>query len=234
MQLWTAFVLGLAGSLHCAAMCGPLSLLVPVTGPTMSQRLVSRLVYNGGRLFTYVILGGLFGIFGRAFAVAGLQRWLSITAGALILLALAFSIFDFRLFLGFNRIVAVVKSRFSQLLRNRTLFSITSLGALNGLLPCGLVYVACAAAGATAGALSGAIYMLVFGLGTVPMLVTIALGPGSFRLNPFGVKRLIPIIAAIAGILLIVRGLGLGIPYLSPSATGHCPACLHAKADFSL
>jgi len=233
--LLAPFLLGLAGSLHCAAMCGPLSLLVPVTGPKPSQRITSRLIYNAGRLFTYAIMGVLFGTFGKAFAIIGLQRWLSITAGAIILVALAFKAFPFRSSIrsaGDDRAASSffsIKARFSTLLKKRTLLSIGTLGALNGLLPCGLVYVACAAAAATATPITGAIYMLIFGLGTIPMLLTIALGGGSLRLNPFKVKRLIPIVAVIAGVLLIVRGLALGIPYLSPAPSGHCPACV-AKA----
>jgi sulfite exporter TauE/SafE len=229
MELWTAFILGLAGSLHCAAMCGPLTLLVPVTGPRMSQKISSRLLYNAGRLFTYAILGALFGAFGRAFAIVGLQRWISVIAGVVVLLGLGFSTFHVPMSAGLNRIVTAVKSRFSVLLRKRTLPSIASLGALNGLLPCGLVYIAATASAATANSIAGALYMVVFGLGTVPMLLMIGLGGGSVRLSPLKVKRLMPIVAAVAGVLLIVRGLGLGIPYVSPAPSGHCPACVAVR-----
>jgi sulfite exporter TauE/SafE len=211
-------------------MCGPLALLVPVTGPTTSQRITSRLTYNLGRLFTYAILGALFGTFGKTLALIGLQRWLSIIAGTIILIALAFSIFDFR-FRKFSIFYFPfsIKAKFSNLLRKRTLISIASLGALNGLLPCGLVYIAATAAAATANPINGAVYMLIFGAGTIPMLLAIAFGGTSLNLNPIKVRRLIPTVAAVAGVLLIVRGLALGIPYLSPSITGHCPACLHAQ-----
>lgn len=209
-------------------MCGPLSLLVPVTGPAPSQRIVSRLTYNAGRLITYAILGALFGAFGRAFAIVGLQRWLSIAAGTLILVGLFFSMGAFAA-APLTKGVAWVKSRFGLLLKNRSLTAIASLGALNGLLPCGLVYIAATAAAATATPVGGALYMLAFGLGTVPMLLVIAFGTGSLRVNPVRVKRLLPAVAAVAGLLLIVRGLGLGIPYFSPAPSGRCPACV-AKA----
>jgi sulfite exporter TauE/SafE len=174
------------------------------------------------------VLGGLFGLFGHAFAIAGLQRWFSIAAGAVVLIAVALS-FKSHTAGFFPRGIMLIKSKFSSLLGKRTLISIAGLGALNGLLPCGLVYVACAAAAATGTALTGATYMVVFGLGTTPTLMALALGGGSLRLNPFKVKRLVPIAAVIAGLLLIVRGLGLGIPYASPAPAGHCPACV-AKA----
>jgi uncharacterized protein len=229
LELTSAFLLGVAGSLHCAAMCGPLSVLVPVTGPTISQRIASRLTYNVGRLVTYIVLGILFGLFGKAFVIVGLQRWLSIAAGVIILSAFVTSMFNVQHSMFNTRVLSfplLIKSKFSKLLKKRTLLSIATLGALNGLLPCGLVYVACAAAATTASPLNGATYMLSFGLGTVPMLLTIALAGSSFRLNSFKLQRLIPIVAATVGVLLIVRGLALGIPYVSPASTGHCPACL--------
>ena len=172
VQLWIAFILGLAGSLHCAAMCGPLALLVPVTGLRASQRVLSRVTYNIGRLLTYAVLGGLFGLFGRAFAIAGLQRWLSLAAGSLNIIGLIISV---RPVLAgpLTHFVQWVKASFSSLSSRRTLLSIGTLGALNGLLPCGLVYVACAGSAAAGDALSGVGYMLAFGIGTVPMLLVI-------------------------------------------------------------
>ena len=88
MMLWTAFLLGLAGSLHCAGMCGPLAMAVPVLGSSRGAIVTSRIVYNLGRITTYVLIGLLFGIVGQTIALAGFQRWISLFAGGLILLGL--------------------------------------------------------------------------------------------------------------------------------------------------
>lgn len=208
-------------------MCGALALLVPVAGPTKSDRVLSRIIYNAGRLLTYTVLGALFGLFGRAFAIAGLQRWLSIGAGMLIILVLVLSMRPM-VSAPLMRSVGWVRSKFGMLLRKRTLGSIGGLGALNGLLPCGLVYVACAGSASTGDAFSGMEYMFVFGLGTVPMLLAIGIGGASLNLTSLRLKRVVPIVAVVAGVLLIFRGLALGIPYVSPAAAGQCPACWHA------
>ena len=84
-MLWTAFMLGFVGSLHCAGMCGPLAMAVPVVGTGRGGIVFSRLIYNLGRVATYATMGLLIGLLGQAFALAGVQRWISLTAGALIL-----------------------------------------------------------------------------------------------------------------------------------------------------
>src|SRR5215212_611248 len=89
--IWTGFLLGLVGSLHCAAMCGPLVVAVSNAGGTRLPFGTSRLVYNSGRIATYAAIGLLFGAVGKTFALAGVQRWLSLGAGAAILLGLLLS-----------------------------------------------------------------------------------------------------------------------------------------------
>ncbi len=225
MELWTAFLLGSLGSLHCAGMCGPLVLALPGTGGTRTTWLLGRVAYNAGRLATYCALGAGLGLVGQTFALAGLQRWLSLAAGILLLVALATSS-RFSLGLPATATVGWMKRGFATLLRQRTFSSLLLLGTLNGLLPCGLVYAATAGAVVSHSPLAGATYMLVFGLGTVPMMLTIALAgqklPFALRLK---LQPLIPASLAIVGVLLILRGLALGIPYLSPALTGACPAC---------
>ena len=219
MELWTAFALGLVGSLHCAGMCGPLALALPASGRRTASYVVGRVAYNLGRLTTYALLGVAFGVVGQTFALAGLQRVASVIAGAAILLGLAASS---RLAVGAPvvKLVVWIKAGLGRLLQQRTLTSLFSLGALNGLLPCGLVYAACIGAAAFGGVLSGLEYMLAFGLGTVPIMLGIGLAGSRFRvIGRWKLQRLVPVCLLALGVLLVLRGMSLGIPYVSPNLT---------------
>jgi sulfite exporter TauE/SafE len=123
--------------------------------------------------------------------------------------------------------VSATKTKFGRLLHNRTFGAAVLLGGLNGLLPCGLVYIACAAAAAAGGVGGGAATMLAFGLGTAPMMLSVGLAGRVIRWShPLGLRRVVLVCAAVAGVLLIVRGLSLGIPYLSPRfVDGQGPIC---------
>lgn len=216
MELWTAFLLGFVGSAHCAGMCGPLALALPPTGNTRAHFLVGRVAYNAGRILTYAALGALFGLLGRTFALAGLQRWVSLTAGALILLGLLLSP-KLGSGVALARGAGWLKAALGTLLRRRALSSLFGIGLLNGLLPCGLVYAACAGATASDHTLHGVAYMIVFGLGTLPMMLAISVAGQKVHLTlRFKLQRLIPASVAIVGTLLLLRGMALGIPYLSP------------------
>lgn len=221
MELWTAFLLGLVGSLHCAGMCGPLALALP-GGTSPAAFWLGRLAYNFGRLLTYGLLGALLGIIGHSLALAGIQRWVSLSAGLALLTTLAVSS-RFSLSARVARPVGWLKTGLSALLRRPHWTATLLLGILNGLLPCGLVYAAAAAAIASGGFFSALKYMLCFGLGTIPMMLAIG-GLGKkfqFTLR-FKLSPLIPVCWFLLGALLIVRGLALGIPYLSPDVAQPC------------
>lgn len=217
MEFLPAFLIGLVGSLHCAGMCGPLTLAVAGSGGG-SHPATARLLYQVGRLATYTAMGALFGLFGRGLAVAGLQRWLSMAAGAVILLGLLAS---FRgpatgLLVGW---VDRLKGQFARRLLQGSAGSRLLLGVFNGLLPCGLVYAASASAAATGSPATGAAWNLAFGLGTLPLMLALSFAGGRIpfawrlRLQPF-----IPAGVAVLGVLLVLRGMALGIPYVSPAA----------------
>lgn len=223
MDYWTALLLGLAGSLHCAGMCGPLALALPAPARSTLSFVAGRTAYNFGRITTYSLLGLLFGSIGKTLLLAGVQRWLSILLGVALLAGL-FSSRRLALAKPVSALVNRVRSGMSHFLRQRSLISLAALGLLNGLLPCGLVYVAAAGATTTGSLSGGALYMLVFGLGTLPLMMAISLSgnliPGSFRLK---MSRAVPVSVFLLATLLIFRGLGLGIPYLSPNlAAGSC------------
>ena len=227
LDCWTAFLLGLVGSLHCAGMCGPLALALPPAGNTTPANVLGRIAYNAGRIITYCVLGIVFGLAGWTFLMAGLQRWVSIALGVALLLGL-FASRRLALARPVTSAVNQLKASMSVLLRRRSFVALAVLGLLNGLLPCGLVYVACAGAAATGGILAGAQYMAAFGVGTVPMMLAISLSgnlvPTSLRLK---LAKTIPVCVFLLAALLILRGMSLGIPYLSPDMSGSGPSCCH-------
>ena len=223
MDFWTAFILGLVGSLHCAGMCGPLALALPGAATSPMRFTLGRVAYNLGRITTYCALGMIFGLFGKTLLLAGIQRWVSISLGVVLIVGL-FTSRKLALWKPVTSLVNQLKSRMSGLLRQRSLASVGALGLLNGLLPCGLVYVAAAGATATGHIFTGALYMAAFGAGTLPMMLAIGLGgklvPLSFRLK---LRAAIPVSVFLLGVLLILRGMSLGIPYVSPDlTTGSC------------
>jgi uncharacterized protein len=222
MDYWTAFVLGLAGSVHCAGMCGPLALSLPATSQETGGFMLSRLAYNLGRILTYCVLGALSGLIGQSLLLAGVQRWTSIVLGLLLLVGLVSSR-KRALWRPVTSQVESLKQRMAPLLRQRSAASLGLLGLLNGLLPCGLVYVACAGATASSSLLGGAAYMTTFGLGTVPMLLAISISgrlvPMTWRVH---LRKAIPVSVCLLAMLLIVRGMRLWIPYLSPDLAGNC------------
>lgn len=228
MQLWTAFLLGFVGSAHCAGMCGPLALALPGGGAS-SNFFAGRMLYNLGRIATYALMGAVFGMLGQGAVLAGLQRWVSLALGVVILVGLFISP-RFANTVPMTRAVSWLKAALGNLLQRRALPAMFGMGLLNGLLPCGLVYVACAGATATGHVLSGVQYMAAFGLGTVPMMLTLSLvGTKLHFVLRFKVQRLIPVSLAIVGLLLLLRGMALGIPYVSPKlpAQPDATSCCH-------
>ena len=219
--LGAALILGFIGSLHCAAMCGPLLLAVSGVGSRGASRL-SPLIYHAGRLASYGALGLLFGAVGKTFALVGLQRWLSIAAGGLMLAGLAFSNRGPAV-RAIGRSIVKIKAAFAHLLQKRTIAAQFLLGALNGLLPCGLVYIAAAGAAATLSPWLGAAHMALFGVGTLPMLLGIGSAGGKFRLKS-RFPKLVPVSVAAVATLLVLGGMALGIPYLSPALNSNA-AC---------
>ncbi len=208
-------------------MCGPLALALPAVGNTRASFLLGRMAYNLGRVTTYCLLGVIFGLIGRTLLLAGIQRWLSIGLG-IILLAGLFSSNRWALWVPTTALVHRLKTGMSFFLRSRSFLGLGLLGLLNGFLPCGLVYVACAGATASGGVVQGVQYMALFGLGTIPMLMAIGI---SGRLVPTSVRLLlrkaVPVSVFLVGTLLILRGMSLGIPYLSPDLSVGGTSCCH-------
>ncbi len=228
IAVWSGFVIGLIGSLHCIGMCGPIALALPRAGGSKAAWVAGRAVYNAGRIVTYAMMGIFFGAVGKTMALAGLQQTVSIVAGVLLLLAVILGT-NARVRLSvvslFTRPVQLLKDQLGPMLKKRGLTTLFLIGLLNGLLPCGLVYVALAGAAVSGSAAMGMATMAAFGLGTFPVMFAVSLSGGllqsSFR-HRF--QKAIPVAVAVIAILFILRGMSLGIPYVSPDMSGDQPA----------
>jgi hypothetical protein len=219
-MLWSAFLIGLFGSFHCIGMCGPIALALPIQQKSRIELIIGRVLYNVGRAVTYAAIGLVFGLVGQSLSLAGLQQSISIIAGVLILLMVLLparysqKIYLLKPAYGFTNFL---KRKFGQLLKRKSVISTFLIGLLNGFLPCGLVYIAVAGAVASGGYLEGAAYMFVFGIGTLPIMLAVSLAGNFISLNVRKrINKLIPAFMIVLAFLFILRGMNLGIPYISP------------------
>jgi len=235
MQLFIAAIsLGLLGGFHCIGMCGPIALALPVHGAPPAKKLLLILTYNTGRISSYAALGVLAGLLGKSFAAGGYQQALSVVIGILLLVwALMPSSFErlSSVSATFHRLYARLKSALSGQFARKGFRTMLSIGILNGLLPCGLVYIALSMAVASGDIISGVTFMALFGAGTIPVMLAVPYAgrfiTGSFR---SGIRRAIRPLVAVTALLLIIRGLNLGIPYMSPkTGTTTCHQPINSK-----
>jgi sulfite exporter TauE/SafE len=214
-----AFLLGLLGSLHCAVMCGPLMLSLPIAKKNYVSSALQLLLYQGGRITVYLFLGLLVGLVGNSITIFTNQETLSVIVGSLLLL---FTLLHFsgRHFGAFNRFQSQLISPIGKLMGKVYGLPFWGFlaGMLNGLIPCGMVYLALATA-LNAGSVKGAAsFMMLFGLGTTPLMLAISLG-GIYlkRYVRFSPNKLIPWFTLFLGVLFIFRAAGLGVPFISPN-----------------
>lgn len=220
MEILAGFVFGFAGSLHCIGMCGPIVLAMPVGEKGWLGFILTRVTYHLGRVVTYMFMGLFVGMLGGRLFLPLLQQDFSVIAGGIIVLGAIlprltkFSLSSLPLF---GKATQHLQRLIGDLLREGSVPSLFALGMANGLLPCGFVYVAMTAAAVTANPVSGLFFMAGFGLGTVPAMVGFSLFPrfASVRVRT-RVSAILPAFTVLVGVLLIVRGLNLGIPFISP------------------
>ena len=220
-MLFSAFILGLLGSFHCVGMCGPIAFMLPVDRSNSVKKVSQIAIYHFGRLLAYSIIGLVFGLIGKSLYLFGFQQQLSIIIGILMILVVVIPQKTFNKY-NFSkpiyRLISKVKAALGSALKKKTMDTFLTIGFLNGFLPCGLVYMALFAAIAGGSAVNGALYMAVFGLGTIPLMTTAIYFShflkGTARQR---IQKAIPVFVVIIGALFILRGLGLGIPYLSPA-----------------
>ena len=170
--MWlTALILGITGSLHCAGMCSPLVIAV---SKLRHPAIVNRLLYNGGRVLTYAVLGASMSAFGSLFGFSQFQNGLSIAFGSLCILIGIAGVQRFQIPLltpVVQRISSVIKSLFVKIFEHKSWLSISFLGMLNGLLPCGLTTLALTNCILLPTAQDGFLFMLLFGAGTLPVML---------------------------------------------------------------
>lgn len=229
----SAFILGFLGSFHCVGMCGPIAFMLPLDRTNPVKKAIQVGAYHTGRFISYALVGAIFGLLGRGFFLSGYQQQLSITVGIVMILSVVLPtafLKKINITVPVFSVISKIKWALGKQFKKRSFTALFTIGLLNGLLPCGLVYMAVFGALALGNPLQSALYMVLFGAGTLP-LMSVAAYIGNF-LNVTTRKRiqtLVPVFIALIGVFFILRGLGLGIPYISPSnmsltvqATSNC------------
>lgn len=216
----SAILIGLAGNLHCIGMCGPIAFLLPLGQQNWTTKILGIAVYNFGRILTYSMFGLLFGLFGQGLNLGAFQQYTTISFGVFILAWVLLPVISKKLTSTtskLHRFQNFVKSKLGEQLKKRSLLSLFTLGLLNGLLPCGLIYLALAGAIATGNALNGAIFMVFFGIGTLPVMFIVPYFANSITTRyRQKAQKVMPYLLTVMALIFILRGMNLDIPYLSP------------------
>lgn len=230
--LISALTLGFASGFHCVGMCGPIALSMGLSRKQATNYYLQNLTYQFGRMTTYAFLGAILGIVGQSFKLAGFQSYLTIAVGVLLIVMALFS-FGTKDFAAkipfFSKFLYRIKINLAALLQKADYKSRYFTGILNGFLPCGMVYMALTASLAAGGIWQSAIFMAIFGLGTLPLMFAVVL-VGNLMTTTFRSKvlKIVPLVMIILGGLFILRGLNLNIPYISPPSKA---LQIHDKKD---
>lgn len=222
MEILAGFLLGFLGSFHCAAMCGPIAISLPSSNKSKLNFLLERFSYNIGRVITYSLFGLIFGFFGERIFMAGFQQLISVIIGIVILFYLVKPLLkknssNLLSIQNSGSSFSFFKNIFAKFYSKNSKLSLFGIGILNGFLPCGFVYIALSGAVAMRSPLSGALFMMFFGIGTLPLMLGISMSKSFVSLQlRRKINKLSPAIALIFALIFIIRGLNLGIPYLSP------------------
>lgn len=219
----SAFFLGMIANLHCVGMCGPIALALPLNRSSKLEIVIGVLQYNFGRIFTYSILGFIVGLFGLGINLIGILQGLSVAAGiGIILYAWRKQLFSGSFFRYFSSsfIQRFSSKNMGKILRGNSPFKLFLFGMLNGILPCGMVYTALIAALVADTPINASFILFFFGLGTLPGMIIITLFANQITTQFRGeINKILPYLVTIIGLLILLRGLNLDIPYLSPKAS---------------
>ena len=220
-MIYSAFLFGLISSLHCIGMCGPIAMMLPVDRNNEAKRAMQIITYHTGRIVAYSILGLFFGVLGRGLFLAGFQQKMSVFLGIMMILVV---LVPEKVFAQYNfskpvfQLIAKVKTNLGAQFKKKSFGSLFTIGLLNGFLPCGLVYAALFGAIAMQEVKLSIIYMVLYGLGTIPLMSAVVYASGLLTLPIRNtLQKVIPVAVVCIGMMFILRGLGLGIPFISPS-----------------
>lgn len=223
-------MLGLMGSFHCIGMCGPIAIVLPLNGKSWFYRMINGLFYNLGRTITYGFMGLVFGFAGASLTLAGFQQKVSIAMGLVMILTVVIPWIFGGSFSAENLGTPVfhrIRKPLARLMQRGSTGDLFLIGLLNGMLPCGLVYVALAGAVGIGHITGSVLFMVIFGLGTIPLMLLITLlGNIISKAVRNRINKWIPFVVILLGVLFILRGLNLGIPYISPKESK-----LHVKTS---
>ena len=219
-----AFILGVISNLHCLGMCGPIALAIPLNRSSKSAMFLGILQYHIGRVLVYGILGYLVGYIGMGIKLFGVLQAISILAGIGII------IYAWRKKITFyknpfssslvSRLSSLLSQTMGKIMRSESPLKLFLLGALNGLLPCGMVYTALITAVVLGASILSATSMLAFGLGTLPGLVAFSVFAQQLgNTIRSKINRYLPYLITVVGLLIILRGMNLNIPYISPKVS---------------
>ena len=220
--LFAAITMGMIGSFHCIGMCGPIAFALPLNNESSLAKFFGSLLYNIGRITTYSSIGFLFGLAGKGLSIIGFQQGLSVLLGAAILIIMLLAKWGtvkLNVPTFFSAAGAGIRNAVGKLFLKKNFGALYLIGLLNGLLPCGLIYMAVAGAVATADPVKSALFMAAFGAGTLPVMWAVSFFGNFINMEARKkIRNLYPYIMVIMACLLILRGMGLGIGMISPAA----------------
>lgn len=213
-------IIGITSNLHCIGMCGPIALAIPLDRSSNFKLISGILQYNFGRILTYSVLGLIVGSIGVSLGTFGILQWISITAGALLILFAWRKYFGKLLGLHFpdSGVSAFVGRSIGKVLHSGNPLKLVLLGTLNGLLPCSMVYIALMNALLPGNMVEGALAMVAFGAGTLPSMIAVAFAANKISNETRNkLNRAVPYLLTLVGALIILRGMNLNIPFVSPA-----------------
>jgi uncharacterized protein len=228
MEIFAGLVIGFIGSFHCVGMCGPIALALPVPVSDNLRFYAGRVIYNFGRILSYALMGILAGFISEKLVISGFQQILSISLGILILIIVLIPHrFRNKIFTAgiIQKLINPVKVSIGSLFQQKSYSSFFSIGFLNGFLPCGFVYAGLAGAISTGSTFNGMLFMVFFGLGTFPAMFTVSIFSKFIKIGlRKKLSKLVPVFAIFLAVLFIMRGMNLGIPYVSPKIGNKSPS----------
>lgn len=217
IDIFSIITIAFLGSFgHCIGMCGGIVIAYSSTKIddrwSKTKQSLSHITYALGRVFTYTLLGAIFGFIG------GVATFNNIANGTLTIIAGVVMILAGLSLIGKIKFLTLLEHSFSKnswyqksfraLLHDKSIFSFFVLGMLNGLLPCGLVYFFAVTAASTGSAFYGAMVMLIFGLSTIPALFSLGFFVGLFKQLTFRdtMIKLASIAVIFYGVYTLYRG----------------------------